>query len=157
MTTDTIATRSATRSPGRPAAGPTAAGRRVRRAATVAGAAAAALAGWALAGPIAGVDLTVQTGAADQRVGPVAVVAASLLAGAAAWAVLALLERLVSRPRPVFTAVALAALALSLPGPLTSAADPAGAAVLAGLHVVVAAVLVPALPAATRRGGGARR
>ncbi|MEV7969407.1 DUF6069 family protein [Sphaerisporangium sp. NPDC088356] len=120
-----------------------------RRALTVAGAAVAALAAWALAGPVAGVGLDVQVGGAVQHVEPVAVVVAALLAGLAAWALLALLERTTRRPGLVWTVIAFAVLVLSLLGPL-GAVDTASVVSLAGMHLVVAAVLIPGL------GGSAR-
>ena len=79
-----------------------------------------------------------------RTVGPGAVAAAGLLAGLAAWALLALLERVLARPGRAWTVIAVVVLAVSLAGPL-GAAGAAGAAVLAGLHLVVAAVLVPGL------------
>ncbi|MFC4534852.1 DUF6069 family protein [Sphaerisporangium dianthi] len=109
---------------------------------TVAGATVTALTSWALAGPASGVDLTVRTGGALQQVGPVAAAAASLVAGLAAWALLAVLERFTSRPRRIFTIVAVAVLTLSLAGPLGQAAGTASALRLIGMHLAVAAVLI---------------
>ncbi|MDL4776673.1 DUF6069 family protein [Actinomadura xylanilytica] len=122
-----------------------------RRALAVAGAAAASLALWALAGPVAGVDLTVRSGGADQAVGAGTVAVAGLLAGLAGWALLAALERLVSRPGPVWTAAAVVVLAFSLAGPLGSGAGAASVVALAGMHLVVAAVLVPCLGRSAHR------
>ncbi|MCO5998930.1 DUF6069 family protein [Actinoallomurus rhizosphaericola] len=109
---------------------------------TVAGAPAAALAVWAVAVPLAGATLTVRTGGGTRTVGPASVVAASLLAGLAAWALLAVLERSAARPGRIWTITALAALALSLTGPLGSATGVAAALVLTVLHLVTGAVLV---------------
>jgi Family of unknown function (DUF6069) len=113
--------------PQRAAAGPV----RRSRALTVAVAAAAGLAGWAVAAPLAGAHLAVRQspGAAAAQVGPVTVLIVSLLAGAAGWALLAALERLTQRARTArtaWTATALVILALSLAGPLGSgpAAEP---------------------------------
>ncbi|GAA4587295.1 hypothetical protein GCM10023194_35790 [Planotetraspora phitsanulokensis] len=117
---------------------------RGRRLVVVAGASVAALAIWALAGPVAGIDLTVRLNGADQQVGAGAVIAASLAAGLAAWASLALLERLTDRARRIWTIIAVVVLVFSLTGPL-GAAGAAGMAVLACMHLTVAAVLIPGL------------
>jgi Family of unknown function (DUF6069) len=78
---------------------------------TVIGTPAAALAVWALSVPVAGRALTVRMGGGTQSVGPVSVVAVSLLAGLAGWALLAVLERFASRPDRIWTIVALVVLA----------------------------------------------
>ncbi|MGA8114390.1 MAG: DUF6069 family protein, partial [Actinocatenispora sp.] len=75
-------------------------------------------------------------------VGPVAVVVAGLVAGLAAWALRAVLDRVLAHPARVWIPVAAVVLALSLAGPLGSAVDSAGAAWLAGMHLVVGAVLI---------------
>lgn len=126
---------------------------RTRRALTVAAAALAALLLWTLTGPVAGLHPSAETGGQTREVGAAAVAAASLLAGLAAWALLALLERVAGRPRRIWTFTALAVLALSLLGPLGSAADTSSLAVLAGMHLLVGAVLIPGL----RLSGGPRR
>ncbi|MBE1536079.1 DUF6069 family protein [Actinomadura algeriensis] len=136
---------------GRDTGGPDTRGRgvAVRRALTVAAAAGAALACWALADPVAGLDVTVRSGGTAGPVGPAMVAASSLLAGLLGWALLAVLERTVQRPRRVWTIVALIVLALSLAGPPGAAEGAGSLLVLIVLHLAVAAVLVPALP---RRG-----
>ena len=118
---------------------------RRRRALAVLGAAAATLTVWAIAGPLAGVDLRVHVGSGTQHVGPATVVAVSVLTGLAAWALLAALEHFSPRAPTIWTAIALAALALSLAGPLTSGATTAAKMALTGMHLAAAAVLVPAL------------
>lgn len=120
-------------------------GSAARRALTVAGATAAALALWALAGPVAGIDLTVRLDGGVQPVGPGAVVVASLLAGLAGWALLASLERILKRPGRTWTVIAVVVLVLSLAGPLGSAVGTASTVTLAGMHLIVAAVLIPGL------------
>ncbi|TDC51444.1 hypothetical protein E1281_20505 [Actinomadura sp. KC345] len=122
-----------------------------RRILSVAGGAAAALVLWTLTGPVAGHDLSAETGGAVREVGAFAVLAGALAAGLAAWALLALLERTVSRPGRVWTITAAAVLALSMPGPLGGAADTASMAVLAAMHLAVAAVLIPCLGLSARR------
>ncbi|MFI0453899.1 DUF6069 family protein [Actinomadura sp. 6N118] len=123
----------------------------LRRALVVAGATAAALALWTLAGPLRGSDLAVRSGGIDRTVGPGAVAAAALLAGLASWALLALLERLVRRPGRAWTITATVFLALSLAGPLSSTADATTKIALAGLHLVVGATLIPGLGRSARR------
>jgi hypothetical protein len=113
----------------------------------------AGLLGWAVAGPAAGVHLTVRIGsaAADQHVGPAAVVVASVLAGLAGWALLALLERHAPKARTIWTGIAVAVLAASvLAGPLGGVTTSAKVA-LAGLHLLVGAVLIVGLRRTARR------
>ncbi|GAA2411695.1 hypothetical protein GCM10010191_21310 [Actinomadura vinacea] len=112
----------------------------------MAGATAAALALWALADSIIGSGLTVRHG---EQIGPGAVAVASLFAGLSGWALLAVLERVLSRPRRVWTFTALVVLALSLPGAL-GADGAAGTAALVGMHLIVAAVLVPGMARSPR-------
>jgi hypothetical protein len=87
---------------------------------------------------------------AVQEVGPGSVVGASLAAGLAAWASLALLERLTARPRRNWTVLAVAVLVLSLTGPLGSGIGMGTTVALACMHLVAAAVLVPGLALSRR-------
>lgn len=119
--------------------------RRATRAAGALGAAAAAAALWVLAVPVVGVDLLVTMNGQAQAVGLASVLGVSLTAGLLGWALLALLEWRVRRAAAIWTAVALVVTLLSLGGPLASATNAAAGAVLVGLHLVVAAVLIPAL------------
>ena len=121
---------------------------RTRRARILAvvGGAAASLAVWAVAGPLAGVDLRVHAGSRAEQVGPATVIIVSVLAGLVAWALLAVLERFTPRARAAWTVNALVALAVSLAGPLTSGTTTAAKLALAGMHVATAVVLVLALP-----------
>ncbi|MEU8801867.1 DUF6069 family protein [Spirillospora sp. NPDC048819] len=125
-------------------------GNLTRRTLTVAGAAAAALVLWTLTGPVAGHGPSAATGGDVHPVGAVTVAVGGLLAGLAAWALLALLERTVSRPGRVWTITAVTVLALSMTGPLGSAADTASTAILAAMHLLVAAVLIPGLGLSAR-------
>ena len=119
--------------------------RRVRALAGLS-AAAATLTVWAVAGPLAGVDLRVRLGPhSAQQVGPATVAIVTILAGLAAWGLLAVLERFAPRARAVWTAIALVILALSLAGPLSAGVTTAAKAGLAGLHLAAAAVLIPML------------
>ena len=116
----------------------------------VVGATLAALAGWVVAVPISGVDLEVASGPATRTVGAAAVLGAGFTASLLGWALLALLERRASRARGTWTAIAVAALLLSLVGPLGADATAATKVTLALLHVVVAAVLIPVLRRTSR-------
>jgi hypothetical protein len=67
-------------------------------------------------------------------------------AALAAWALLALLERLTARARTIWTIVAVVVLVASLGTPLLgSGVTAANRAVLELLHLAVGAVLIPAL------------
>ncbi|MDP9398090.1 MAG: DUF6069 family protein [Actinomycetota bacterium] len=125
-----------------PAAGRTRARTRVL---AVLGATAAALGIWVLAEAL-GVDLAVQLRPGSvEAVGPAAVLLSSLVAALAGWAALAVLERLVAWARTAWTVLALLVLAASMVGPLAGGTSTAAKAALAGMHLAVAAVLVPAL------------
>ncbi|MFC0861320.1 DUF6069 family protein [Sphaerimonospora cavernae] len=136
MPSETTSTPTASGQVGRPV---------IRRVLIVAGATVAAVALWALAGPVAGVGLTVRLGGAVQPVGPGAVAGASLFAGLAAWALLASLERVMKRPGRTWTVIAVVVLLLSLTGPLGSAVGTASTVALSGIHLIVAAVLIPGM------------
>ncbi|MFG1891157.1 DUF6069 family protein [Micromonospora sp. NPDC049051] len=123
--------------------------RRTGRALTVAAGAAGALLLWVLNDPWAGIDLTVREGEATRHIGPAAVVVAALVAGLAAWGLLALLERTVRRPARTFRVIALIVLVLSLAGPLGSGVG-SSRLVLLGMHLTVGAALIIGLP--RRRG-----
>jgi hypothetical protein len=118
---------------------------------TVLAATVSALAAWTLTGPLLGVDIAVRSGGSVQTVGPVAVAVTSLLAGLAAWGLLALFERFLRRPARAWTIVALIVLALSLAGPLTSADGADSRTALLCLHCVVAVILIPGLARSSRR------
>jgi hypothetical protein len=115
-----------------------------RRLLVVFGAAAANVALWALAVPAAGVDLSVQQPGSVMTVGPVIVAVATLVAGFAAWGLLALLERFTRRAGLVWSIIAAAVLLVSVAGPL-GATSTAAVLVLVGMHAVAAAVLIPGL------------
>ena len=120
---------------------------RARRLVAAVAAAGAAAGVWAVAGPLAGVRLMARAGAhaPAQPVGPGAVIAVSLLAGFAAWGLLALLERQASHPRRTWTAVAATVLVISLAGPLTAGRGLAAVIALCCMHLAVGAVLILAM------------
>ncbi|MFE3329614.1 DUF6069 family protein [Streptomyces sp. NPDC059176] len=120
---------------------------RSARVLAVLGTTAATLVVWAIATVLLDVELDVRMkpGGALQHIGPAAVVLAGLVAGFAAWALLALLERLTLRPRRVWTVIAVVVLALSLIAPLQNGVTTGAKITLLCMHLVAAAVLVPAL------------
>lgn len=121
----------------------TATRRRVARLGTVAAAAALSLLAWTVLDPIAGVELTARSGDQLQRIGPGSVLTGVLVSSAMGWGLLAVLERFTRRPKLIWTVNASIALALSLGGPLGSGDGATSKLVLAGFHLLVAAVLVP--------------
>ncbi|HMG63269.1 MAG TPA: DUF6069 family protein [Streptosporangiaceae bacterium] len=123
---------------------------RIVRAATVAGAAGAALAVWAVAVPLAGATLAVRMNGATQQVGPAAVAGTALLAGLAGWLLLAVLERFGRRPGRTWAITAGVLMGASLAGPLHSGVGGGAAAALAAMHLAVAAVLITVLPRTAR-------
>ncbi len=117
----------------------------------VVGAGGAAVSTWAVAVPLLGAAPRVGAEGAVRTVGVGSVVAAALVAGLLGWALLVLLVRSVARAETVWRAVAVVVLLLSLGGPVAMGVGTTSVAVLAALHVVVAAVLVALLPRAVRR------
>ena len=100
---------------------------RGRRIVPVAAAVLAALAGWAVAGPLMGIDLDVATSGGVVQVGVVAVGLAALVAGLLGMALLAILERRSRRPVRTWTITAIIAFVVSLAGP-AGAGDASSAA-----------------------------
>ncbi|MEV0155216.1 DUF6069 family protein [Micromonospora sp. NPDC050686] len=133
---------------------PTAAARPARRrdrALAILATTAATLTVWAVAVPLAGVDLVARGGGADRTVGPAAVAVTTLLTGLAGWASLALLERWTRRARPAWTGLALVVLLVSLLPPLAQGVGAGAKLTLVALHLT-AGLLVPLL----RRTAGRR-
>lgn len=122
--------------------------RRSRRLVAVLGSAAAALVAWLIIDPVAGAELRAPSfdGAAGMEIGAGSVIVVALVATTIAWGLLALLERTVSRPRTVWTAIAVVGAALSLTGPFAGeGAETSRRLLLALMHVVVAGVAIPLL------------
>lgn len=119
-----------------------------RRAATAGAAVLAAVAVWVVAVPVLGQEPAVESwsGDAPMSVPVPMVIVMSLVAALAAWALLAILEKLTSRARTLWIAIASVVLLASLVMPLTAAVDAGSAVALAGMHVAVGAVLIPLLP-----------
>lgn len=114
---------------------------RARRFATIITAAAAAVAVWAVAGPLAGIRLQAQAGAhaPAQQIGLASVITASLVAGLAAWALLAVLEHRARYPRRAWTITARLVLGVSLAGPLAAGRGAGAIAALACMHLATGA------------------
>lgn len=111
------------------------------------------LAIWLIAHPLAGVDLTVSTRAGThvEQIGPASVAFATLLAGLAAWGMLAVLERVARRPRMTWTVIASTTLALSLAGPIGLGQTNSAIAMLTCMHLAAAGILIPTLARSTPR------
>ena len=124
--------------------------RRLGRVATIAAAIAAPLIVWLIAVPVAGVDLTVGSGAAAMTITPLSIVVVVLIAGLGAWGVIALLERFVKHSGRVFAIIGWTVLALSLLLPITAGAPGDVFVVLVVMHLVTGATLVIGLPLAAR-------
>lgn len=124
------------------------------RAATVGVAVTLAVVLWALATQLLGVAVrTPEMGGRPSDVIPVShVVSASGLAALAAWALLAVLERVTSAARRLWSATALVVLLVSLGAPLTGPGLSVGnRTLLVLLHLAVAVVVVPGFWATARR------
>lgn len=120
---------------------------RERAALTVGSATAAAVLLW-IAAQVTGVELEVDTALlAPMVIGLPLVLIAALGASLAGWGALALLQRLTSQARRVWTVVAVATLLLSLPPLLTVEAAAETRLYLALMHIIVGAVLIPGLRA----------
>jgi hypothetical protein len=116
------------------------------RAVTVLAAIVATLVVWAVEAPLLRIELRARPpGAAPEIVGPAAIIVATLLAGLAAWGLLAVLERVTSQARTVWIIVAVAALLASLTLPLAGGVTVAAAVGLTCMHLTAAAVLIPLL------------
>lgn len=110
---------------------------------------------WLVAVPAVGIDLKGPAGPGSTELEPIilpAVIAMSLGASLAGWALLATLERFVSRARTIWTATAAVVLVISLGGPLLGAGVPASSRLtLAALHIFVGGVLLTILPRTSSR------
>lgn len=126
------------------------------RAMGVGGGLLAALLVWTVAGSVIGVDLQVTAGTDQTRpVDMTSVVAASLVAGLAGWASLALLERLTHRARRLWVGLALVVLVLSL-APTQAGVTAATTVALAVMHLAVAVVVLPVLAITSPHAGADR-
>jgi hypothetical protein len=116
------------------------------RALGVVGAVIAALAVWAIAVPLLGVQLLVRFGTgAPESVGIAYVLGASVIGSLAGWGLLVLLERRTSRAHTIWTAIAVIAVLMSLSLPLYAGVSTSTKITLAVMHGGVAAVLIPVM------------
>jgi hypothetical protein len=86
-----------------------------------------------------------------QTIAVAQIVVTTIVVGLVAWAVYAGLVRISSHPVRTLTILALMSLALSMLGPLGSGVDDFSKAVLAGMHLATAALLIPVIPVTARR------
>ncbi|MEO8907756.1 MAG: DUF6069 family protein [Microbacteriaceae bacterium] len=119
--------------------------RRIRRAATVAVAIVAGIVVWGVCVLLPGLTLTVDVGASAQIVSLGSVTIVSLIAGSAAWALLALLEHRSKHGRRAWLITAWAVLAVSLLGPVSMGATGAVIASLIVMHLSVGIILIAGL------------
>lgn len=113
-----------------------------QRAIVIGAAAIAALIIWVVADPIAGVTLEADTGNGDiQRVGPIAIIIVTTLAGLLGWGLLALLERITSHARIIWLALALILLLVSMLGAWGGTSTGARATLFA-MHLAVGSILI---------------
>lgn len=124
--------------------------RRRTRTLAVLAATAATFTVWTIADPLAGVDLIADTGSGPTTVTPIAVVLMTLVAGLAAWALLAVLERLTPRAATIWTWIAGAVLLISLLGPVGSAVGAGSTVTLVVMHLVTGAILIPLMARSSR-------
>lgn len=118
---------------------------RKRRALTVAGATLAPTAVWLVA-RATGTELKVtMAGQLPMVVNLPFVVVTALAAALAGWGALAVLQRVTSRGRTLWTGIAVAALLVSFGPVATVGTNTAARTFLALMHVAVAAILIPGL------------
>ncbi|CAN5159147.1 hypothetical protein BH20ACT5_BH20ACT5_01860 [soil metagenome] len=114
---------------------------------------------WLIAVPVVGLELLVsQPGdRPPMLVGLPAVIATSLVAGLAGWALLGLLERRTRRAGAIWTTVAVIVLLLSF-APLLLGADTAATTrvALGSMHLTAGAILIGGLPQRSATGVGER-
>jgi len=114
------------------------------RMAVVGVAVAAALAVWAILGPVAGITLEAQQGSL-MHIGAASVFFASAAMAFAGWGLLAILERRTFNARNVWTVVAVIACLTSAGSPLSGGIGLSAKLGLASLHLVVGAVVIVGL------------
>jgi peptidoglycan/LPS O-acetylase OafA/YrhL len=118
---------------------------RAGRVAAIAIAAAATGLAWLL-GRLAHVDYVADTPIGTRQITLGLSVGATVVAGIAGWAVIALLERYTASPRTIWIALTLVVLVLSIVPVFLTTANLPTQLMLSVLHCVAAAVLIPGLP-----------
>jgi hypothetical protein len=81
----------------------------------------------------------------DQTIGFTQVAFVTAMSGLVGWGLLALLERSAARPVTVWTIIAIVALGLSMLGPIDGAVNTSSLIVLTIMHIVAAAIIIPAM------------
>jgi Family of unknown function (DUF6069) len=114
----------------------------LRNTTTLLGAATIALAGWVLSVQVAGVDLIVGSGDTAQTIGPASVAVVPIVAGGAAWALLALLGKRLRNGYRSWRIIAGVVLALSLLAPVSTGAAGGVLATLVAMHLAVGATII---------------
>jgi hypothetical protein len=121
------------------------------RALCAAGGALAAALAWTVEVPLLGIHLNFRFGAGHiQTIAVGQVIGVTVAASLLGWLLIALLERRTPHARPLWTTIALAALAASLALPLAFATTTSAIAGLIVLHVTVGAAVIPALARTAR-------
>ncbi|MGD0608364.1 MAG: DUF6069 family protein [Streptosporangiaceae bacterium] len=116
------------------------------RALSAAGGALAAALAWIVEVPLLGIHLNVRFGAGHlQAIAIGQVIGVTVAASLLGWLLLALIERRTPQARLLWTGIALAALAASLALPLTAATTTSAVAGLIVMHLIVGAVVIPAM------------
>jgi len=121
------------------------------RALCAAGGALAAALAWTVEVPVLGIHLNYRFGAGHtQTIAAGQVIGVTVAAALLGWLLLAILERRTPRARPLWTAIALAALAASLALPAAAATTTSAAAALIVMHLTVGAAVIPAMARTAR-------
>jgi Family of unknown function (DUF6069) len=116
------------------------------RALCVAGGALAAALAWTVVVPLLGIHLNFRFGTGHiQTIAAGQVIGVTVAASPLGWLLLALLERRNPQARPLWTIIALVALAASLALPLAVATNSSAAAGLVVMHLTVGAAVIPAM------------
>jgi hypothetical protein len=120
------------------------------RALCAAGGALAAAVAWIVEVPLLGIHLNFRFGTGHvQTIAVGQVIGVSLAAGLLGWLLLAVLDRHTSRARPVWTTIALLALAASLGFPLAATTTSAVVGLVV-MHLTVGAAVIPAMARTVR-------
>jgi hypothetical protein len=98
---------------------------------------------------IAGEYPQAKVGDGEQAIGFLPVILTTATAGLLAWGLLALLERITSHARAIWTVVAVGVFLLSLTGPLGNGVDTYARVTLGMMHVAAAAIIIPLLRRST--------
>jgi hypothetical protein len=121
------------------------------RALCVAGGALAAAAAWIVEVPLLGIHLNFRFGAGHiQTITIGQVIGVTAAASLLGWLLLALLERRTLHARPLWTTIALVALAASLALPLVAATTTSASAGLVVIHLTVGTAVIPAMALTAR-------